>query len=92
MNGGGGHVEISSHRVIIPELEAAPDSVYAFWSMDDKIALASYYGVKDTFALAKYLGKSTGKIQSQAKKLNVHFGMTDEERDEVILRIKAGDI
>lgn len=92
MSGGGGHVEISSHRIIIPELEAAPDSIYVFWSRDEKVTLASYYGIKDTFSIAKYLGKSTGKIQSQAKKLNVRFGMTDTEREDIIRRIEAGEI
>ena len=81
---------MSTRRIVIPELEAAPEAEYTFWSMEQKIALASYYGIKDPEAVAKYLGKGTGKMQSQAKKLGVYYGMTDDDREEVIRKIEAG--
>jgi hypothetical protein len=80
-----------THRIIIPELEELPKPAYDFWNQRDKLAVASYYGVKESQRLADYLGRSLASLQTQAVALGVSFTTSEEEREEICRAIEAGE-
>ena len=83
---------MTTRRIVIPELEAAPAQGRQFWSQEDKMIVAAYYGVKETDALARYLDRSLASIQFMARVLGISFSSTDEDRDTVTGRIEAGEL
>jgi hypothetical protein len=80
-----------TRRIVIPELEEAPPP-RTFWTLEEKIVVASYYGRRETAAIANYLGKTLASTQGAAGALGINFSTTDEEREEIIRKIEAGEI
>jgi len=83
---------MTTRRIVIPELEAAPAQPRQYWSQQDKMVVAAYYGVKETDALARYLDRSLASIQFMARVLGISFSSTEEDRDTVTGRIEAGEL
>ena len=83
---------MTTRRIIIPELETATPSGYSFWKQEDKMILASYYGIKDTTQIAEYLGKTVASVQAMTKTLGLKFVIIDEDREEILRKIEAGEI
>ena len=81
-----------TRQIVIPELEAAPNIRYTRWSQEDKKIVATYYGRKDTQYLANYLGKSINALQGKTNVMGITCTSTDEEREELIRKIEAGEI
>ena len=82
---------MTTRRIIIPELEAAPPA-RQYWTQEEKAILASYYGNRDTASIARYLGKSINSVQGLARMLGLSFTCTDEEREDIIRKIEAGEL
>lgn len=78
------------NRIKIPELEDAPDIGYRPWSVDEKITVVTYYGVKETRAIAQYLKRPTSQVHHTIGRLGILFTSSQKERDEVIQKIKDG--
>jgi hypothetical protein len=79
-------------RIInIPELEDAPTPNRVYWSQDDKLIVATYYGKKETEYIAKYLKRSVAAVQTTARNLGINYQLPDEDRQQIIRQIEVGE-
>lgn len=79
-------------KIQIPELEEAPDIRYRRWSPEDKIILATYYGIKATKLIAQHFDRPIGQLHHMVGKLGISYMSTQKERDEIIKRIQSGEL
>lgn len=80
-----------TRTIKIPELEDAPPAHRIYWSQDDKLIVAAYYGKKETDAIARYMKRSVAAVQCTARNLGIHYQVSDDDRQEIIRQIESGE-
>lgn len=75
-------------KIVIQELEDAPDIRGKKWSRDEELILATYYGKKSPASIAKYLKRTVTGLQHHARNMGLSYQITDEERERIIQRLQ----
>lgn len=75
-------------KIVIQELEDAPDIRGKKWSRDEELILATYYGKKSPASIADYLKKSLMAIKHHAAIVGISYETTEEERERIIQRLQ----
>ncbi len=75
-------------KIVIQELEDAPDIRGKKWSRDEELILATYYGKKSPASIADYLKKSPMAIKHHSAIIGVSYKTTDEEREEILRKLQ----
>jgi len=71
-------------KIVIQELEDAPDIRGKKWSRDEELILATYYGKKSPASIAGYLKRTLMAIKNHAAIVGISYETTEEERERIL--------
>jgi len=71
-------------KIVIQELEDAPDIRGKKWSRDEELILATYYGKKSPTSIAGYLKRTQMAIKHHSAIIGVSYKTTEEERERIL--------
>ena len=58
-------------EIVVPELEAIPDTMHRPWSEREMDVLRRYFPTKPTAAIARYLGRTTRSTSVKASDMGI---------------------